>query len=100
MGEGKEVFTPMMMKVITGLLAGALTASFAWIIKIESHMTQVRADIEDIEDDVSDLEKGVADANKNHFNNRMDLTTVQGIVKSIDDKLDDVKRAIERMGNP
>jgi len=99
MGEGKEVFTPMMMKIITGLLAAALTASFGWIIKIESHMTQVRADIEDLEDDVDDLEAGIAEANLHNFNNRMDLTTVQGIVKSIDDKLDDVKRAIERMGS-
>jgi hypothetical protein len=98
-GEGKEVFTPMMMKIITGLLAAALTASFGWIIKIESHMTQVRADIEDLEDDVEDLESGIAEANLHNFNNRMDLTTVQGIVKSIDDKLDDVKRAIERMGS-
>ena len=99
MGEGKEVFTPMMMKIITGLLAAALTASFGWIIKIESHMTQVRADIEDLEDDVDDLEAGIAEANLHNFNNRMDLMTVQGIVKSIDDKLDDVKRAIERMGS-
>ena len=99
MGEGKEVFTPMMMKIITGLLAAALMASFGWIIKIESHMTQVRADIEDLEDDVDDLEAGIAEANLHNFNNRMDLTTVQGIVKSIDDKLDDVKRAIERMGS-
>lgn len=98
MSEGKEVFSPMMMKVITGVLAAALTGSFAWIIKIESHMTQVRADIEDIEDDIGDLKKDVSTAAQNYFNNRMDLTTVQGIVTSIDDKLDDVKRALERMG--
>ena len=30
--------------------------------------------------------------------NRLDLTTVQGIVQNINDKVDDIKRALERIG--
>ena len=98
MPEEKQI-SPMMMKVVTGLFATAITASFGWIIKIESHMTQVKADIEDIEDDLADLEKDVADAREGNLNNKIDLTTVQGIVKSIEGKVDDIRRSLERIAS-
>ena len=31
--------------------------------------------------------------------NRLDLTSVQGLVQSINDKVDDIKRALERLSN-
>jgi hypothetical protein len=89
--EKKDKFATSLVEKV---LIAALLGSFGWIIKIESHMTRVDADIEDIEDEVADLE-AIA---KEVRGNRIDLTTVQGIVRSIEDKVDDVKRALERLG--
>jgi uncharacterized membrane protein YjjP (DUF1212 family) len=88
-------------KIILSIITAALIGAFGWIIKIESHMTRVVADIEDIEDDLSRVERDVAEAqaiSRDVQSNRLDLTEVQGLVKGINDKVDDIKRALERLG--
>jgi galactitol-specific phosphotransferase system IIB component len=99
MADGKDNF-PLIQKVITGLLGTALAGSFAWILKIETSLTQLRADVEDVQDDIEDVEKDLTEAKaiaREVQTNRIDLTTVQGIVNSINQKMDDVKRALERL---
>jgi uncharacterized protein YdbL (DUF1318 family) len=88
-------------KILIWVLTAGLAGSLGWIMKLERHMTQVVADIEDIEDDVQDLESDIAEAkalSQKINDNRLDLTTVQGIVQNINDKVDDIKRALERIG--
>lgn len=86
-------------KIITGLLTTAVIGGFGWIIKVEVKLSQAVSDVEDLEDDIKDLEKDLADAKSiadEVRDNKIDLTAVQGIVKSIEGKVDDIKRAIER----
>lgn len=103
MPEEKEATVKIpLQKVLLSVLTAAVIGSFGWILKIESHMTRVTADIEDIEDDIKDIEKDVAEAmaiSHKVQDNRLDLTSVQGLVQSINDKVDDIKRALERLGN-
>jgi len=90
-----------LQKVLLSVITTALVGAFGWIIKIESHMTQVKSDIEDIEEDFARVERDLAEAeaiSRDVQSNRLDLTEVQGLVKGINDKVDDIKRALERIG--
>lgn len=100
--EKEKTIGISIQKIFMTVLTAAVIASFGWIIKIETHMTRVKADIEDIEDDIKDVEADVAAAlaiSQKVQDNRLDLTSVQGLVQSINDKVDDIKRALERLGN-
>lgn len=89
--------TSFVMKIVTGVIAAALIASFGWILKVEVGLTAARADIEDLESDIVELKDDLKDAKSIAAEvraNKVDLTRVVVTLDGIKDDVTDIKNAL------